>query len=168
MRRGGRALLGLLVLVSGPVALVMTATPASAGKAPLLTVSKVVDGTAPPGAQYVVDITCDGGATASPNQMTFSGPGEDTATINSGSTTCTVTESQSAGAAVSYACEITGDPGGNSDCSGGQSVTIGGGGVEATITVTNTYTPPAGPEPPPTGPEPPPAEAVAGAPLFTG
>jgi hypothetical protein len=168
MRRGGRALLGLLVFVSGPVALVMTATTASAGKAPLLTVTKVVDGTAPPGAQYVVDITCDGGATASPNQMTFSGPGEDTAAINSGSTTCSVTESQSAGAAVSYACEITGDPGGNSECSGDQSVVIVGGGVEATITVTNTYAPPAPPQSPPAGAPAPPAEAVAAAALFTG
>jgi Domain of unknown function (DUF5979) len=165
MRRGGRALVGLVVLVSGPVASAITATPASAGKTPLLTVTKVVNGTAPPGAQYVVDITCDGGATASPNQMIFSGPGSDDAAINSGSTTCTVTESQSAGAAVSYACEITGDPGGNSACSGGHAVVIAGGGVQATITVTNTYAPPAGPEPPPAAP---PAEAVATAPLFTG
>jgi hypothetical protein len=147
----------------------VAATPASAGKAPLLTVTKVVDGTAPPGAQYVVDITCDGGATASPNQMTFSGPGEDTAAINSGSTTCTVTESQTAGAAVSYACEITGDPGGESECSGNQSVVIVGGGVEATITVTNTYAPPAPPEAlPGEAAPPPPAVAVAAAARFTG
>jgi hypothetical protein len=161
MRRGGRALLGLLVLVSGPMAIAMTATPASAGKAPMLTVTKVVDGIAPPGAQYVVDITCEG-ATASPNQLTFTGPGSDFAAINSGSTTCTVVETQNAGAAVSYACEITDDPGGNSDCSGGQSVVISGGGVQTTITVTNTFVPPSTPE------QPAPAAAVVGAPSFTG
>jgi hypothetical protein len=165
MRRGGRALLGLLVFVSGPVAIAMTATPASAGKAPMLTVTKVVDGIAPPGAQYVVDITCDGGATATPNQLTFTGPGSDFAAINSGSTTCTVVETENAGAAVSYACEITDDPGGNSDCSSGQAVEIAGGGVQTTITVTNTFV---SPSTPPPSEQPAPAAAVVGAPTFTG
>ena len=128
----------------------------------MLTVTKVVDGIAP-GAQYVVDISYEG--TASPNQLTFTGPGSDFAAISSGSTTCTVVETQNAAAAVSYACEITDDPGGNSDCSGGQSVVISGGGVQTTITVTNTFVPPSTPTPPE---QPSPAPAVVGAPSFTG
>ena len=153
-------LLGLLVFVSGPVAIAMTATPASAGKAPMLTVTKVVDGIAP-GRSVRGRHHLRWRRTATPNQLTFTGPGSDFAAIDSGSTTCTVVETENAAAAVSYACEITDDPGGNSDCSSGQAVEIAGGGVQTTITVTNTFV---SPSTPPPSEQPAPAAAVVARP----
>src|SRR5262245_8627411 len=160
MRRGGRALSSLLVLAAGPVAISIAAGPASAGEAPQLTVTKVVQGTPPPGAEFVVDIACDN-ATPSPAQVTFTGSGSETVIIDSAGATCTVTESGTAGAAVSYVCEITASPGGNNSlCTGNQSVFFGTGAVFATVTVTNDFRPP--PEPPAPAR---PVEAVA---RFTG
>jgi hypothetical protein len=175
MRRGGRALLGLLVLMSGPAAIAMTATPAVAGATSQLTVTKAVDGTAPPDAQFVVDIDC-GSSTELPNQMTFTGPGSQTATIifAGPDATCTVVESVTAGASVTYACEVTS---GNASCNDTtpNSVHYNAPFSAATITVTNTFLPAPAPSPEPgvgvragNPAAAPPAEAVAGAARFTG
>jgi hypothetical protein len=137
--------LSLLVLAAGPVALAIAAGPVSAGEAPQLTITKVIEGTPPPSAQFVVDITCEN-ATPSPAQVTFTGTGSEIVIVDSAGATCTVTENGTAGAAVSYACEITASPGGNNSlCTSNQSVFFGTGAVFATVTVTNDFRPP--PEP---------------------
>jgi Domain of unknown function (DUF5979) len=145
MRRGGRALLGLLVLMSGSVAMVMAASPALGGAdRPQLTITKVVEGTAPPGSEFVVDIECTGEG-ADPDQMTFAGPGSQTA--NAG-TKCTATESETAGASVTYACEVT-DVGANPETAcgpGDNQVQFASSSAAATITITNTF--PSAPAPP--------------------
>jgi hypothetical protein len=164
MRRSTCALLGFLVLVSGPVA-VMAASPAAGGAdgRPQLTITKVVDGPAPPGAQFVVDIECTGEG-ADPDQVTFTGPGSQT--VEAG-TKCTATESETAGASVSYACEVT-DEGGNPETTcgpGDNQVQFFSATAAATITVTNSF--PSEPSQPPE-PGAAPADPVAAAARFTG
>lgn len=160
MRRGGRVLLGLFVLVSGTVALAMTAGPAAAGRPPRVTVTKVVEGAVPPGAQFVVDVDCEGADVQPSAQLTFTGSGSQTVEVIDSGVTCTVTETSTSGAAVSYACEITSNAGGgDSACTGGNAVFFETGAVDATITVTNDFRPP---------PEPPAAEAVLAPARFTG
>jgi uncharacterized protein DUF5979 len=172
MRRIGRAMLGLLVLMSGPVAIAMTASPASGGTNGTLTVTKTVDGTAPPGAQFVVDIDC-GDATATPSQMTFTGSGSQAAIVSSGGGsfdfTCTVVESATAGATVTYACDVTSNPD-TATCQSDNSVQFEATPSAATITVTNSFPPPPSPPPEPgaAAAEPPPAEPVTAAAQFTG
>ncbi len=171
MRRGGRAFLAVLALATGPMALVLTASPASAGFTPKLTVTKVVEGTPPPGAEWVVDITCTDPQAAQPAQLTFTGPGSQSVTIV-GEQSCTVVESSTAGATVSYACEVNVNPD-HAMCTSDNEVTytfVTSGFPEATVTVTNTYAPPAPPAPPaPAGPEAAaPPEPVAAAAQFTG
>jgi Domain of unknown function (DUF5979) len=170
MRRGGRALLAVMALATGPMAFVLTASPASAGFTPKLTVTKVVEGTAPPGAEWVVDIDC-GSTQVAPQQMTFTGPGSQSATVG-GAGTCTVVESGTSGATVTYACEVNVNPD-HATCTSNNEVTYTFTATdfpEATVTVTNTYAPPAPPAPPaPTPPEAPAAaEPVAAAAQFTG
>jgi Domain of unknown function (DUF5979) len=146
MRRGGRVLLGLVVLVSATTALAVTAGPAAAGRPPRVTVTKVVEGPAPPGAQYVVDVDCEGADIQPSSQLTFTGSGSQTVEVMDSGVTCTVTETATSGAAVSYGCEITSNAGGSdSACTGGNTVFFETGAVDATITVTNDFRPP--PEP---------------------
>lgn len=170
MRRGGRVLLGLALLMSAPAALALAASPAGAGKPPELTVTKVVDGTAPPGAQYVVEIDCEGADIQPSSQLTFTGAGSQTVQVFDSGVTCTVVESATSGAAVSYACEITNNAGGgDSACTADNAVFFETGAVDTTITVTNTFAPPpAPPEPGEVAAEPPPAEPVTAAAQFTG
>ena len=77
--------------------------------------------------------------------------------INVAQNTCTVTETGTQGAAVSYACT----PISETTCDGDQSVTFNFSG-SARIDITNTF-----PEPEPE-PEPAAAEPVEAAPTFTG
>src|SRR5262249_56043107 len=88
MRRGGRVLLSLLVLGSAMLATAITAGPASAGRPPRLTVTKAVDVTAAPGAEYVVDIDCEGSDIQPSSQLTFTGPGSPTGEVMDSPTTC--------------------------------------------------------------------------------
>jgi hypothetical protein len=171
MRRVGRALLVVMVLATGPVALVLTASPASAGFTPTLTVTKVVEGTPPPGAEWVVDVTCTNNP---PAQFTFT-EGESEELVLIGPTSCTVVESSTAGATVTYACEVNVNPA-NATCDSDNEVTYTFTATnfpEATVTVTNTYGPPVPPTPP-TPPTPAVAEAapapqpVTAAARFTG
>jgi hypothetical protein len=172
MRRAGRALLAVLALATGPAALVLSASPASAGFTPKLTVTKVVEGTAPPGAEWVVDVTC---TNTPPAQFTFTEPGSQDL-ILIGPQSCTVVESSTAGATVTYACEVNVNPD-NATCDSDNEVTYTETATnfpEATVTVTNTYAPastPAGPPEPgaaSAAPAPPPAEPVTAAARFTG
>ena len=168
MRRGGRVLLGLIVLVTASAASAITAGPASAGRAPRLTVTKVVDGTAPSGAQWVVDIDCEGADIQPSSQLTFTGPGSQMVEVFDSGITCKVVESATSGAVVSYGCEITfNGGGGDSACTSDNAVFLDTGGVDATITVTNTYAPPTAPTPV-TAEAPPAAEPVTAAAQFTG
>jgi hypothetical protein len=92
--------------------------------------------------------------------MTFTGSGSQTTTVDNTDSTCTVTESVTAGAAVSYGCEITSNlGGGDSFCSSDQSVFYDTGAVSATVTVTNDFRPP---------PEPAAAQPVEAVARFTG
>jgi Domain of unknown function (DUF5979) len=170
MRGTGRTLLSLLVVMSGPVAIAITATPASAGLPLELTVTKLVQGPAPPGAQYLVDIDCEDVDVQPSSQLTFTGPGSQTVEVSGGGITCTVVESVTSGATVTYACEVT-EPEDETACESDNAVFYdpGGGEAAATITVTNRFLP----EPPPPGPsvapvEPPAAEPVTAAARFTG
>jgi hypothetical protein len=147
MRRGGRAVLAVLTLATGPVALVLTASPASAGFTPTLTVTKVVEGTPPPGAEWVVDVTCTNNP---PAQFSFTESGESENLVLIGPTSCTVVESSTAGATVTYACEVNVNPA-NATCDSDNEVTYTFTATnfpEATVTVTNTYAPPVPPTPP--------------------
>ncbi|HMG26543.1 MAG TPA: DUF5979 domain-containing protein [Acidimicrobiia bacterium] len=122
--------------------------------------TKAVDGTAAPGAEYVVDIDCEGSDIQPSSQLTFTGPGSQTVEVMDSGITCTVVESATSGAAVSYACEITSNAGGgNSACTGGNAVFFETGAVDATITVTNDFRPP---------PEPAAAQPVEAVARFTG
>jgi hypothetical protein len=164
MRRGGRALLGLALLVTG-AAIATTAGPAAA-VTQSITVTKVVDGSAPPSAQYVVDIDCEGAEIVPSSQLTFTGPGSQTVSVLGADVTCTVVESVTAGASVTYACEVTSEVG-DTACVDDNAVSLqlGGGAI---ITVTNSHSPPAAPAAPEPAPAAAAAEPVAAAARFTG
>lgn len=183
------------VLVSAVVLVALAALPAGAGDgaAAPLHIRKVVVGPVPAGTQFVVTVTCDpptitpGGVSS--QQFVFDAQGNpvgtgDTVTFE-GPTSCTVTETQTGGAAsVTYECEGTlpppNDLGGSGrfsarlgipqgpicPSSGPQSdpitVNIIASRQEATVTVTNTFVPAPAP------PTPEPAVAVEEAPSFTG
>jgi hypothetical protein len=111
----------------------------------------------------VVDIECTGGG-ADPDQVTFTAPGSQT--VDAG-TKCTATESETAGASVTYVCEVT-DDGGNPETAcgpGDNQVQFFSATAAATITVTNSF--PSEPFQPPE-PGAAPAEPVAAAARFTG
>lgn len=98
------------LLAGGAVA--AAATVASAGTPVLLLpvqVTKVVEGVAPAGAEYVVDITCDRGL-ANPDQLVFDGGGSEIVDIPSGSS-CAFTETGAGGATqTTTAAECTNPP----------------------------------------------------------
>jgi hypothetical protein len=153
-------------LAAGPITAVVAA---SAGAQDLavqtITVTKVVDGTAPAGTVFTVNVSCATGganqdvkfdATGNPIGSNQVSPG-----TTGGTGVCTIKETDNGGAtSTTYTCQIT---------SGSAGATCGGGGADpalidfadvpwtATVTVTNTF-PPA----------PPAAEPVAGEPTFTG
>jgi hypothetical protein len=144
--------------------------PAGAGEDPfqVLNVTKVVEGSPPAGAEFVVEVECsnDQGPTES-DTLTFDGSGTQVFDAGGASTECTATETESAGATtVTYSCEEVSA----AQCdAAGNAVTFTSDVAEATITVTNTFTP-APPPPPPPSPEPalPPAPVLAARPVFTG
>ncbi len=160
MTRKVGAAFAVIAMVGASVALM--AGTASGGEPPILEITKVIEGEAPPGAEFVVDITCSNGAAATPAQLTFTEGGTQPVSVNSGDTTCTVTESETAGALeVRYACEIVSQPGlQEATCTDGQNVVLDGGGSITAFTVTNDYVP----EPPP----PPVPEPVVAEVNFTG
>lgn len=162
-----------VLVVGGLLAVVLggQVPEASAGGATTLNVTKVIEGTPPANAPYIVDISCgfDPSLSFTPSDL---GPKSTFLFINN---TCTVVESTTSGASsVSYTCDFT--PGGTVDSciTTPQGVTIELNGNEpdtiVDITVTNTYDPP----PPPPTPEAEAEAAAAGAdvvaarPAFTG
>jgi hypothetical protein len=186
-----RKVLGVMVVASALVAL--TALPAGAGlDAAPLTVRKVPVGPVPAGTQFVVTIACaepiistDNGSVSS-TQLVFDAQGNpvgpDTVEFSDFGT-CTVTETQTGGAAsVVYECEGSFTPGGLGSEGGGGRFGLRNGpprrvcetsgpqsepitmhivspAQNATVTVTNTFVA----QPPPE-----PAAAVEDAPRFTG
>lgn len=84
-----------LVIASllGVCAVAANAAVAGGGIGMPVQITKVVEGTAPPGAQYVVEITC-GEATG---EITFDGPGSEIIPIPP-DVTCTITETETGGA----------------------------------------------------------------------
>jgi hypothetical protein len=191
------------VTAAAAALVLMAALPAGAGAvgAAPLHVHKVVVGPVPAGTQFVVTVACDpgtihtGGSPVSSEQFVFDAQGNpvgtgDTVTFD-GKTTCTVTETQTGGAAtVSYECEGSVPPATDSTGSGGRFSARLGPAVlppvcessgpqsdpitvnimvetqEATVTVTNTFVaaPPSEPAAAPAAP----AAPVVEAPRFTG
>jgi hypothetical protein len=188
------------VLVAAAALVALAAPPAEAGiDAAPLTVRKVPAGPVPAGTQFVVTISCDkeiistDDGPVSSTQLVFDAQGNpvgpDTVEFTDFGT-CTVTETQTGGAAsVIYECQGSAVPGGLAEgtgrfgprrsqpaapkevceTSGPQSgpitMHIVSPAQDATVTITNTF------EASPTAPAPPspqPAAAVAEAPLFTG
>jgi hypothetical protein len=185
--------------VAAVAMLVLVAPPAGAGlDAAPLTVRKVPVGPVPAGTQFVVTISCDkpiistGNGSVSSTQLVFDAQGNpvgpDTVEFSDFGT-CTVTETQTGGAAsVIYECEGSFTPGGLGSNGGGARFGLGNGpprevcetsgpqsepitmhivspAQDATVTITNTFE--AVPAPPPP-PEPVPAEAVTAPARFTG
>ena len=200
----------MVVTVAAAALVLMAALPSGAGvvsQAAPLHIHKVVVGPVPPGTQFVETLACQGNQgqpiifngggnpPVSSMQFVFDAQGNpvgtgDTATFV-GPGSCTVTETQTGGAAsVSYQCEVNRPPSPDSasggfspqgavipatpattalpnvcDASGPQSdpitVNIVTPNQEATVTVTNTFVTPTPPTP--AAPSP-----VVATPLFTG
>ena len=124
----------------------------------------MIEGEAPPGAEFVVDISCDNGAAATPSQLTFTDGGTQQVSVNSGDTTCMVTESETAGALEVRYCvrgQRRARARGPTCSADGTSVSSMGGGSITAFTITNDYVP----EPPPPPPAPVPVVAEV---TFTG
>ena len=176
----------------------VSAFPAAAQEAPVVTIDKVVEGAAPEGATFVVTVACGGaivvggdGAVTSV-EVTFDAAGNPVGTNSvafdpggvtaPGDDECTVTETATGDAGgVSYACEDTGlSPMCQNTGLQAEPVDIAvfDANQSATVTVTNSFA--AGPEPepepepepqpqPPAGTPPaPPATPVMATPTFTG
>jgi hypothetical protein len=105
------------LLVVGVLVLAVTVFPTSAVSGSVdFEILKVVNGTPPPGAEFVATLSCDGGVTVDPggqSQTTVrfdaGGVPTDAASFQlQGTGTCTVTETQAGGAGtVSYQCART-------------------------------------------------------------
>ena len=188
-----RTLFALLVVAAAVAACFAFSAPASSrqGQVATLTIVKVVDGDGPTGG-YAIDYDCTpagkggGGSASDSAHFDTAGPGVDESqdVVLDGPSVCTVTETQSNGAAsVSYACDFTpGQPPGSPDsnfaadpegggahgCVDEQTGVILFPGDHLTITVTNTFEPdvlPDDEEPPPPAVEP---DVVTATPTFTG
>ncbi len=147
--------------------------PASAGENMHVDVNKVVVGTAPGGTTFTVHYACtDGGPSG---DLTFNAAGNpvppNSNFFNDGvvTTSCTITETGTGGATVSYSCQ---DDGVNASCGpSGNEVTFDSPtnlSNTVTFTVTNTFggTVPTSSPGTPSAPEP--ATPVSGTPVFTG
>jgi hypothetical protein len=149
--------------------LVLAPVPADAGdlvSPTTLEVHKEVVGPGPSG-PYTIDVDCPGADEVpdDPFELAAGESQEVLVTNIDESVTCTVTETVTQGATVTYACTA----GFRAGCVDGQSI-IFGAEASGSITVTNTFPEPE-PEPVP-DPEPEPAAAAAGVvaarPAFTG
>ena len=139
---GGFAIAGLLTLA--PI-------PADAGAPHSLDVTKTVVGPGPTG-PYAIEVVCTGFGDPSPSSFDLNDGESQPVALSANDTTCTVTETGTQGAAVSYACGNTT----NATCDTNQTVTVNPAG-NAQIDITNTFATPA--------PAPAPVEAQ---PTFTG
>ena len=172
MARRGAALLAVLGLTAS--ALLALSRPAFAGGNMHVEVNKVVVGTAPTSATFIVHFACSNGGPT--GDLSFDSEGNpvppNSNFFNDGvlGSTCTITETATGGAVnVTYDCE---DNGVDASCaSSGNEVTFDSPtnlSNNVTFTVTDTF---ADPLPPPTvgpSPTPTPATAVAGVPRLTG
>jgi Domain of unknown function (DUF5979) len=150
----------LLVGLSAVAALALGPVPAGAGRAfQVVEVTKVVQGTPPPGTQFEVAVSCTGvnGPTES-GTLTFDGTGgTQEFDAGGGSQSCTVSEPGTGGAsAVSFSCT----PVEQATCNSSTSNMFQSDVARVSYVVTNTF------EPPPPAPEA--AVAIEAAPAFTG
>lgn len=159
-------LVRVLVLAVSVAALsaVGFASPSGAGGPAFLTIEKVVVGSPPEGATFVVEIEQDQNCGLDADTVTFDADGTpmgNNMLAESGGGPCTPVETETAGAAtVSYSCTATAQDACSTSGPSPTPISVDvTGGNEATITVTNTFA-----EPPP----PPAPKAVEAAPAFTG
>jgi len=175
----------------GALALVATLgvfTPADAGQGSnvnFVRVDKVVDGPVPEGTVFEVEVDCSA-TSGVPPTLKFDAAG---VPLNSNTVfasivdTCTVTETVTGGATVSYACQVDqgndagprnvaepAEPSWVAECTDSQTVDFGEvSGETVVITVTNTFEPEPEPEPErEPEQEAAPAGVVAARPTFTG
>ena len=137
----------------------LTGSPAGAGGDFMMTIEKVVDGDAPPGTVFVVDLNCSEAPNSGTTQVTFDAAGDPVPAgsnlldwspfVPIGGITCVPSEQPLPGFSTTYACLSTN----SAECSAPgpqpapiQVTTIGTG--TATVTVTNTPLPPPPPPPP--------------------
>ena len=152
----------LFVAVACALAVGTSAIPAGAGSpAPqpqLIDVTKVIEGTAPPGAEFVVHVECTDSQdiVIVDEDLTFTTSDTQTVDTLNSALTCTVEETETAGAtSVSYECEAISQFVCLADGTGG---TFQSDVAEAAFTITNTFVAP--PEPV--------AEPLVVTPAFTG
>jgi hypothetical protein len=128
-----------LVLAASITAICLLAplTPAQAGGARYIQVEKVVTGTGSPG-PFTIEVVCD--VTASETFDLSDGESDVIQIQNQSSESCTVTETATLGADVSYMCEDTNQGDDAAECQGGNTVTWDGDLTgAAVVVVTNDY-----------------------------
>ena len=127
---GGLAIAGLLTLAP---------TPAYAGDSADFDVTKTVVGPGPIG-PYTIEVTCTGNdTTPTPSSFELNDGESQAVALDNTPTTCTVTETATQGATVSYACGNTT----LATCDDDQTVTFDNGVATAQVDITNTFTTPA-------------------------
>jgi hypothetical protein len=151
----------LLVSLSALAVLALAAAPASAGSAfQVVEVTKVAQGTPPPGTQFEVAVSCTGinGPTES-GTLTFDGTGgTQEFDAGGGSQSCTVSEPGTGGAiSVAFTCTAVQQ----STCNSSTSNTFQSDVARVSYRVTNTFEPTAIPAPDA-------AQPIEAAPAFTG
>ena len=140
---GGFAIAGLLTLAP---------TPAGAGGTSVIEVTKTVEGPGSTG-PYAIEVSCSVATSVTPMSFELNdGESQDVVIVDG--LTCTVEETGTQGAAVSYVCT----PVNETTCDDDQTVRFTTGSGMAEVDITNTFT----------EAEPASAEPVEAAPTFTG
>ena len=173
----------VLLAFSFVIVIVFAASGGALVEQNMLTIKKVVVGTAPSGTTFTVSVACaenNGSGPTTTTTIHFDASGTPTGSNAVGApdfTVCTATETVNGGASsVGYSCALifgSTDPSHLSQCStDGKTVTFADEVLNdaATITVTNTFTPPSPPatEPPTTAPPAAAPAVVSAASTFTG
>ena len=109
-----------------------------------LEVVKEIVGPVPPGAEFAVEVQCEGQSGPTIDEtLTFTESGSQIVDLTGGSLSCSVEETEAAGATVTYACEAVSA----STCTSDRTITNQSDIAASIVTVTNTYVPE--PEPAP-------------------
>lgn len=166
-----KTILVLLVALGGFVAAPSVAS-AQAPTTATLVVDKVVEGPAPAGTEFTVEVECttaNNPADLSTLTFTADGGSQDLEVVTDVTADCYVTETDDGGAVtVTYAAG-TSTGGCNVGTLDGRNLVEIDAGEECGIVITNTFSEPEPPTPPPTPIEPPPAAVPQGVqPSFTG
>jgi hypothetical protein len=146
------------VLAIGVVALSSAGGAATAGEPfQVFEVEKVVEGTPPPGTEFVVEVECTQfQGPPITETLTFTESGVQTVDAGGGSMGCEATETENGGASsVEVTCEAFEE----ASCTSDNAVEYTSDVASARVTFTNRFDPP---------PPPPPPEAVSAEPVFTG